>query len=410
MKNKLLITTALVALVSASNAYADALNIADGETHNIIAKETVDSLSMTGGNLIGTSDVDGSILVSGNADISGGTVDLTGHYDENEDNERYSDIEAAGKVTISGDNTIVNIEQASISAHNGFEISGGKITLGKEGDLVGVTEISGGKIDASNVSEINGRNLAISGGKVSLNNGSKLRDGGDISISDKAEINIGKDSILFVESIADKGIVSAESDHSINISGGAINLNDNASIIRGTTNRLDGGIEELVTENIDTNVKGGINMTGGVVNMNGTSSIEVYTTDGKLALDGSSITGSTPEELLAKAPTINVNGNNKIVSDVDVKDGLIKVNKGATLTSGDISLASGNFASIIDIAGTLNANVSGSDKAQMTFFDSNAKVKGTVDNIKDVNIRSNLSLASAFEKGATNIDNINVYG
>ena len=46
----------------------------------------------------------------------------------------------------------------------------------------------------------------------------------------------------------------------------------------------------------------------------------------------------------------------------------------------------------------------------MTFFDSNAKIKGTVDSIKDVNIRSNLSLASAFEKGATNIDNINVYG
>ena len=46
----------------------------------------------------------------------------------------------------------------------------------------------------------------------------------------------------------------------------------------------------------------------------------------------------------------------------------------------------------------------------MTFFDSNAKIKGTVDSIKDVNVRSNLSLASAFEKGATNIDNINVYG
>lgn len=171
-----------------------------------------------------------------------------------------------------------------------------------------------------------------------------------------------------------------------------------------------GADEELMTENIDANVKGSINMTGGVVNMNSTSSIEVYTTDGKLALDGSSMVGSTPEELLAKAPTININGNNKIVSDVDVKDGLIKVNKGATLTSGDISLASGNFASIIDVAGTLNANVSGSDKAQMTFFDSNAKINGTVDNIKDVNIRSNLSLASAFEKGATNIDNINVYG
>ena len=46
----------------------------------------------------------------------------------------------------------------------------------------------------------------------------------------------------------------------------------------------------------------------------------------------------------------------------------------------------------------------------MTFFDSAARVKGTVDSIKDINVRSNLSLASAFEKGATNIDNINVYG
>lgn len=411
MKNKLLITTALVALVSATNAYADALNIADGETHNIIAKETLDSLSMTGGKLIGTSDVNGSILVSGNADISGGIVDLTGHYDENEDNERYSDIEAAGKVTISGDNTIVNIEQASISAHNGFEISGGKITLGKEGDLVGVTQISGGEINATDVNDISGGNIVVSDGKISLTNDSELTAGGDLSISDTTTIHVGTDSRIMSVASSTDGNIPVEANNSINISGGTINLNDNARMIRGSTNYdTANDTTTLVTENIDANVKGGINMTGGVVNMNGTSSIEVYTSNGKLALDGSSMVGSTPEELLAKAPTINVNGNNKIVSDVDVKDGLIKVNRGATLTSGDISLASGNFASIIDIAGTLNANVSGSDKAQMTFFDSNAKVKGTVDNIKDVNIRSNLSLASAFEKGATNIDNINVYG
>lgn len=74
MKNKLLITTALVALVSASNAYADALNIADGDTHKITANETVDSLEITGGSLTGAADVEASVNVSGNANISGGSV------------------------------------------------------------------------------------------------------------------------------------------------------------------------------------------------------------------------------------------------------------------------------------------------------------------------------------------------
>ena len=422
MKNKLLITTALVALVSASNAYADALNIADGDNITIEADQRdeslqktnniYDSISMTGGSLTGTPDIDGSLTVAGDAEFSGGNVNLTGHYDdEDENNEKYSDISAIGKVTISGDNTVVNIEQADISANNGFEISGGKITMGKDAGLVGVTKISGGEINATNVSDITSRDVEISGGKLNLVNDSELTDSGNITISDKAEINIGKDSRLMAGTSVLDGKLDSEANNSINISGGTINLNDNARMIRGSINYdTASDTNALVTENINANVKGGIEMTGGVVNMNGTSSIEVYTTDGKLALDGSSITGSSAEELLAKAPTINVNGNNKIVSNVDVKDGLIKVNKGATLTSGDINLASGNYASIIDLTGTLDANVTGSDKAQMTFFDSNAKIKGSVDGIKDVNVRSNLSLASAFEKGATNIDNINVYG
>lgn len=422
MKNKLLITTALVALVSASNAYADALNIADGNNITIEADQwdeslqktnnIYDSISMTGGSLTGTPDIDGSLTVAGDAEFSGGNVNLTGHYDdEDEDNEKYSDISATGKVTISGDKTVVNIEQADISANNGFEISGGKITMGKDAGLVGVTQISGGEINATNVSDITSRDVEISGGKLNLVNDSELTDSGNITVSDKAEINIGKNSRLMAETSVLDGKLDSEANNSINISGGTINLNDNARMIRGSINYdTASDTNALVTENIDAKVKGGIKMTGGVVNMNGTSSIEIYTTDGKLALDGSGISGSSAEELLAKAPTININGYNKIVSDVDVKDGLIKVNNGATLTSGDINLASGNFASIIDLAGTLDANVTGSDKAQMTFFDSNAKVKGTVDNIKDVNVRSNLSLASAFEKGATNIDNINVYG
>lgn len=370
MKNKLLITTALVALVSASNAYADALNITDGDTHKITTNETVDSLEMTGGSLTGAADVDGSMTVTGNANISGGTINLTGHYDsENEDNEKYSDLTSLAKITISGENTIVNITEADIHGSTGFEISGGKIIMGKDAGLQGITEVSGGEINATDTNDISGGNLVVSGGKINLTKDSELTAGGDLTVSDTATINVGTDSRIMSMVSSTDGVVTNEANNSINISGGTINLNDNARMIRGSINYdTTNDTNALVTENINANVKGGIKMTGGVVNMNGTSSIEVYTTDGKLSLDGSSITGSSAEELLAKAPTINVNGNNKIVSDIDMKDGLIKVNKGATLTSGDINLASGNFVSIIDLAGTLDANVTGSDKAQMTFL------------------------------------------
>lgn len=416
MKNKLLITTALVALVSASNAYADALNIADGDTHKITANETVDSLEMTGGSLTGAADVEASVNVSGDANISGGSVSLNGNYDE--DTGQY--IEIGGNANISGDETKINLNGGSGIAVNGrdstFAISGGNTTLTNHSVIHGITEVSGGEIYADTQSNISGNEMSFNGGKISLNNGSDLLASGDINISGKAEINMGKDTLFLSETQAFDGVVNAESDQSINISGGTINLNDNAQFIRGVMNYPTDADEELITENIDAKVKGSINMAGGIINMNGTSSIGVYTSDGKLALDGSGIAGSSAEELLAKAPTINVNGNNKIASDVDVKDGLIKVNKGATLTSGDINLASGNYASIIDLAGTLDANVigdgntMGSDKAQMTVWDANAKVKGTVEGLTDLNIRSDLSLASAFEQGATYIKNINVYG
>lgn len=416
MKNKLLITTALVALVSASNAYADALNIADGDTHKITANETVDSLEMTGGSLTGASDVEASVNVSGDANISGGSVSLNGNYDE--DTGQY--IEIGGNASISGDETKINLNGGSGIAVNGrdstFAISGGNTTLTNHSVIHGITEVSGGEIYADTQSHISGNEMSFNGGKISLNNGSDLRASGDINISGEAEINMGKNTLFLSETQAFDGVVNAESDQSINISGGTINLNDNAQFIRGVMNYPTDADEELITENIDAKVKGNINMTGGVINMNGTSSIGVYTSDGKLALDGSSIAGSSAEELLAKAPTINVNGNNAINSDIDIKDALIKINKGATLTSGDINLTSGNYASIIDLAGTLNANVigdgntMGSDKAQMTVWDANAKVKGTVEGLTDLNIRSDLSLASAFEQGATYIKNINVYG
>lgn len=416
MKNKLLITTALVALVSASNAYADALNIADGDTHKITANETVDSLEMTGGSLTGAADAEASVNVSGDANISGGSVSLNGNYDE--DTGQY--IEIGGNANISGDETKINLNGGSGIAVNGrdstFAISGGNTTLTNHSVIHGITEVSGGEIYADTQSHISGNEMSFNGGKISLNNGSDLLASGDINISGETEINMGKNTLFLSETQAFDGVVNAESDQSINISGGTINLNDNAQFIRGVMNYPVGADEELMTENIDTKVKGSINMAGGVINMNGTSSIGVYTSDGKLALDGSGISGSSVEELLAKAPTINVNGNNAINSDIDIKDGLIKINKGATLTSGDINLTSGNYASIIDLAGTLNANVigdgntMGSDKVQMTVWDANAKVKGTVEGLTDLNIRSDLSLASAFEQGATYIKNINVYG
>ena len=470
MKKKLLFSTALVAVLSATNVYAEDLTLNNGDTHQIKQSETegesFDRLSMAGGTLIGTaSKGKESVLEVSNADISGGSITLTGYLPENPGdiaNYKISGITAENDINISGKDTHItlntggligtengslNVSGGNIEIKNGslgvmggtqtnisggqinavsgniggdnITISGGNINL-KEESVIGVMDsltISGGTINGEQNTQIMSDKLNVEGGKINLTDSAKLasysaNEVSDFNITNKSEIIASNNSSIESYGLVEKDSPVQAQNLDANVSGGTTTLRDNAKFLIGAY-AMEGAIAasmELITENIDKNITGILNMSGGKLNMNDSSSIEIYTSNGKVNMDGSSISGSSAEELLSKAPTININGNNKIASDVNVKDGLIKISKGATLSSGDITLASGNFASIIDVAGTLNANVKGSDKAQMTFFDSSAKVKGTVDNIEDINVRSNLSLASAFEKGASNINNINVYG
>lgn len=473
MKNKLLITTALVAAFTATNAYAEDLTINHGDTHQIKLSETegqrenFDHLTMTGGSLIGTASKGKEALLEvDSADISGGSVTLTGYSPEDPmdiENYKMSGIAAENDINISGKDTHItlntggligtengnlNIFDGNIEINNGsslgvmggtqtnisggkinaftgaiggnnITISGGDVNLKDESFISGMEtlKILGGTIDGEQNTQIVSNKLDIEGGKINLADSAKLaafstNEGSSFNIKNKSEIIASNNSSIESYGLVEQGNPIQAQNLDVNVSGGETSLHDNAKILIGAYT-IEGAIAtsmKLITENIDENITGVLNMTGGKLNMNDSSSVEIYTSNSKVNMDGSSISGSSAEELLSKAPTININGNNKITSDVNVKDGLIKINKGATLSSGDITLASGNFASIIDVAGTLNANIKGSDKAQMTFFDSSAKVKGTVDNIEDINVRSDLSLASAFEKGANNIDNINVYG
>ena len=470
MKKKLLFSTALVAVLSATNVYAEDLTLNNGDTHQIKQSETeresFDRLSMTGGTLIGTASKGKDALLKVNsADISGGSVSLTGYLPENPGdiaNYKISGITAENDINISGKDTHItlnnggligtengglNVSGGNIEINNGLlgvmggaqtnisggqinavsgniggdniTISGGNINLKEESGIGGMDSltISGGTINGEQNTQIMSDKLNVEGGKINLTDSAKLasysaNEVSDFNITNKSEIIASNNSSIESYGLVEKDSPVQAQNLDANVSGGTTTLRDNAKFLIGAY-AMEGAIAasmELITENIDKNITGILNMSGGKLNMNDSSSIEIYTSNGKVNMDGSSISGSSAEELLSKAPTININGNNKIASDVNVKDGLIKISKGATLSSGDITLASGNFASIIDVAGTLNANVKGSDKAQMTFFDSSAKVKGTVDNIEDINVRSNLSLASAFEKGASNINNINVYG
>ena len=470
MKKKLLFSTALVAVLSATNVYAEDLTLKNGDTHQIKQSETegeiFDHLSMAGGTLIGTASKDKNALLKVNsADISGGSITLTGYLPENPGdiaNYKISGITSENDINISGKDTHItlnnggligtengglNVSDGNIEINNGslgvmggtqtnisggqinafsgniggdnITISGGNINLKEEsaiGGMDGLT-ISGGTINGEQNTQIMSDKLNVEGGKINLTDSAKLasystNEVSDFNITNKSEIIASNNSSIESYGLVEKDSPVQAQNLDANVSGGTTTLRDNAKFLIGayTMEGANAASMELITENIDKNITGILNMTGGKLNMNDSSSIEIYTSNGKVNMDGSSISGSSAEELLSKAPTININGNNKIASDVNVKDGLIKISKGATLSSGDITLASGNFASIIDVSGTLNANVKGSDKAQMTFFDSSAKVKGTVDNIEDINVRSNLSLASAFEKGASNINNINVYG
>ena len=139
MKKKLLFSTALVAVLSATNVYAEDLTLNNGDTHQIKQSETeresFDRLSMTGGTLIGTaSKGKEAVLKVNSADISGGSITLTGYLPENPGdiaNYKISGITSENDINISGKDTHITLNTGGlIGTENGsLNVSGGNIEI-----------------------------------------------------------------------------------------------------------------------------------------------------------------------------------------------------------------------------------------------------------------------------------------
>lgn len=264
MKNKLLITTALVAAFTATNAYAEYLIVSAGNDTTISEKKEFENIDVTGGNL----KINGtSAASSGNISISGGTVTLTPNSE------------------ILSENGVVNI-------------SGGTINMDK-GDISADT-----------------KSLNVTGGTLDLKNGSNLwSDIGNINISGSDTSITLDNSKIIIE--PENYTQNPDDQATITISGGNIDLNNNSQIVAGATG-LDGAPSSSKTS---------IQINGGTINFDETSSISLTEKNtGDLNISGGKITG-TEIGNYGKG-NVNISGGEVTATDIGATQGNLVISNG----------------------------------------------------------------------------------
>ena len=291
MKNKLLITTALVALTCGHNAYADVTISSD----TVLESEYTDNVIISGGNVT-TQD--------------SSTVSLN-----------YPD----GKnLTVNGGNLSLN--DSTIYTFNGN------------------TEISGDAVlNLNNDSDINTNKLTISGGTINLNKGELRQNnsftmtGGTINANGQTQIgSVGRDT----EKV--EGTVTSYAGGTTDISGGVINVNGGVGLGSSANDIYDNG---NVIFGKSINVK-----DGAVINIKQGATLFAY------------------ENFQIDEPDLDN-------SDLDV---VTFGNKGTIIMSADPSEDS---TPVINLGGTLSANINGDDRGKIHFQNSNAKIDGNVEDV-----------------------------
>ena len=235
MKNKLLITTALVALTAATNAYA--LEITDGD--NILQNAYNEDLIISGGNnsVEDTFVAIGSPAEEKNLTIKGGTTTLTSSSLNSE----------SGTITMSdGTINLEGNENSGLWAAKDINISGGTINMnGLDSSIDTFYDLLDGG-EQLPAPETPG-NINITGGTINVNGANgEISTEGKINISN-AEINIASKSTLASYSNDDKkekGTFLLGSGANINLSGTLLaNINGAGNVnFKTSSSKADGDI------------------------------------------------------------------------------------------------------------------------------------------------------------------------
>ena len=378
--------------INASNPSADNL---DYSTH-AISHLGVGDINLSGGTVsLNSSDITKG-LHNGKSNQLSGDVNISGNVNLFIQNDSH--INAANAVNISGGN--VTLTDGSIDSYGDLNISGGKITLygdesGLSSHLVsGNVNVTGGDITLNGTSgmgrganfdsdfdlndfgdKISG-DVNISGSKITINNNSALIAGRiseelnniktehNINISDKADITLNDNARLGLSAFDMQLTQDADVSGALNILGGKVALNDEASLVGdyfSSKIKVSGGTVNLTGEETHMGAKGGVEIAGGTVNLSGESYIHtgawgpnpsdpdapISLPDGALTISGGQVNSGAGTEIVTgqegkydwKALDLNITGGNIKLTNAQIE----------ALSSSDINISNG----------TINSSVSG---------------------------------------------------
>lgn len=371
MKNRLLFSTALVAVLSATNVYAadlsgkverpDNINIGSSTEYTIDNAYSEQSGDLDEGTLYtSTVNVDkgGKLTVSSSdivADGSGDAVTLKGTVILDGTSimagNKYPD--AKQNMIIDGADITFNTTSDLLSATGDLKVSNASINAsslvadgeGDEEDLSGLRSLGNITIDNS---KIDMSDLMIVSGLDSQDGAGEPLGEGNITISGNSDIKVKEIGVY------GKG--------DININGGNITAQDigaeqgNITISNGSVNVIEGG-EGLYARNT-------LNIKGGTVNMSG---------------NGNRIWGTN---IAMSGGTLNIEDSTTFETQnpVDISGGTVNIAENSSLgwasvdEDSDIDLRSG---AILNLAGTLNANIE--SPGTINIQNSNSKIAGSVE-------------------------------
>ncbi|MBQ8677532.1 MAG: autotransporter domain-containing protein [Alphaproteobacteria bacterium] len=401
MTNKLLITTALIAVSGLSNVYADIVINSD----TVLARDYNDNLVICGGNVTNPNDDYHKVSIGSpnngkNLTINGGTVTLDDSgfatYTGN------TEISGASVINLNNDSDIktnnltvnggtINLDKGSISGNNSFKMTDGAInakgtsnigSIGLDSEQIedDVTSYAGGTVD------ILGGKINVEGGKAIGSSAVDIYDEGNILFgktirTNNAEINIKDGATLFayenysidesdedvdVITFGNKATINLSLNSIINLSGAlSANINGNDSSIINFNNSnavIDGNVESpSLTFNTDHSLSKAI--TGEIGSLD-----KLTIAKGTLNFDKELADTITTVEV-ASGATLDI-GLNTLHSTGDKADGegvIFKDNSTLkfTATSADThGQIKANYINISENGTTLNMNFNGAALAK----------------------------------------------
>ena len=428
MKKNLLITTALVAVLSTTSAYAESLpsdasnlttgkyvvedtgqeNIHNGNiklseeaslevntyvdidaeqdkvtdtSHifNVQGNLEVGDATNGGGSLSVKRDDDKKPFMSVNGNL---TVNNGASVDMSSNSDYFSTITVSENADIKGGN--VKMNNAEIFVRKGLSITGGNLELQNNGGLYLPEEtssnvtISGGKITMNGNTEINTSkgDITISGGEINLKDASSIKTrGGNINISD------GTITTSYTGN-GDGEVMSLIANGNVEISGGTVNLNSTTMAAFGGKMNITGG--NITLKGTSTNevslwsAAGDLDISGAdtVINMQGHADMDSIDdrlnvgihTKNNINITDATINISGTENEIGAEGSINLNNATLNVADA----GEVLVSNSADKKQGTLNLNGG----LINLGGTINGNVNGN--GNLCFRNAAATVSGNV--------------------------------